>query len=224
MTKGAKSLDSQGELLYNRANLLAIFTIVYNFIEGMVSVAIGASDETLSLFGFGLDSFIEVVSAVGIWHMLRRIRNNRGETRDAFEQRALKVTGASFYVLTAGLAVTAIVNLYLGHKPETTIWGVIISLISISFMWFLIQAKTKVGKALNSAAILADASCSRTCLYLSLVLLAASVGYELTGISYLDGIGALLIAWLSWKEGRESFQKAKGGGCGCCCCNQAIAG
>ena len=208
--------ESTNGQLYSRANLLAVLTIAYNFIEGIISMWLGASDETLALFGFGVDSFIEVISAVGIWHMLQRIRINNGENRDEFEQRALKITGGSFYVLSAGLAVTAGLNIYLKHRPETTVWGIVISLLSISFMWLLIKQKTKVGTALNSSAILADAACSRACLYLSLVLLAASVGYELTGIGNLDSLGALLIAWLAWKEGRESFQKAKGGSCGCC--------
>lgn len=210
--------------LYRQANFLAVFTIIYNFIEGIVSMWLGASDETLALFGFGVDSFIEVISAVGIWHMIRRIKYNNGETRDEFEQRALKITGGSFYLLSAGLVATAIMNIYVKHKPETTVWGIVISLISISFMWFLMHQKIKVGKTLNSEAILADAACSQVCVYLSLVLLAASVGFELTGIGYLDSIGALLIAWFSWKEGRESFQKAKGISCSCSCsCSSGTA-
>jgi divalent metal cation (Fe/Co/Zn/Cd) transporter len=203
--------------LYSRAHLLAILTIYYNLVEGMVSVWAGAADETLALFGFGVDSFIEVISAIGVWHMIGRIRANNGETRDAFEQRALRITGSSFYVLTAGLVLMAIMNIYQQHKPDTTRWGIVISLVSVSFMWLLIHYKTKVGKALNSSAILADAACSRACVYLSVVLLVASVGYELTGIGYLDAIGALLIAWFSWKEGREAFDKAKGLNCSCCC-------
>lgn len=203
--------------LYRRASLLAIFTIFYNLIEGAVSVWFGAADETLALFGFGVDSFIEVVSAIGVWHMLRRIRSNNGETRDEFEQRALRITGAAFYLLSTGLVLTAAVNLYQQHRPEATLPGVIISSLSISFMWLLIHHKTKVGIALNSPAILADAACSRACVYLSLVLLAASLGYELTGIGSLDALGALLIAWLTWREGRESFQKAAGMDCSCSC-------
>lgn len=215
---------SPNGILYKQANFLAVFTIIYNMIEGIVAMWFGASDETLALFGFGVDSFIEVISAVGIWHMIRRIRSNNGETSDEFEQLALKITGGSFYVLAAGLAVTAVLNIHLKHKPETTVWGIVISLISILFMWFLIQQKTKVGKALNSEAILADAACSRVCVYLSLVLLTASVGYELTGIGYLDAIGALLIAYLSMKEGWESFQKAKGISCSCSrSCSSATA-
>ena len=200
-----------------RANRLALFTIFYNIAEGVGSVWFGVADETLSLFGFGVDSFIEVISAVGVWHMLRRIAHNGGEQRDEFEQRALRVTGTAFYLLTAGLVLTAAINLYGSHKPETTVWGIIISLISISFMWFLIQLKTRVGHALNSPAILADAACSRACLYLSLVLMVSSVGYELTGLGWLDAAGAAGVAWLAYKEGRESFDKAQGLVCSCSC-------
>ena len=198
------------EQLHRYANALALFTIFYNLLEGLVSVWMGINDETLALFGFGVDSFIEVISAVGVWHMLRRIRANGGETRDEFEQRALRITGSAFYLLTVGLVVTAGLNLYQQHRPETTLWGIVIALVSISFMWALIHYKVKVGTALNSPAILADAACSRACLHLSLVLLVSSLGYRLTGIGSLDAIGALLIAWLSFKEGREAFDKAKG--------------
>ncbi|MHB8122343.1 MAG: cation transporter [Desulfuromonadaceae bacterium] len=205
------------EKLYARANSLALFTIIYNLVEGGASVWFGAADETLALFGFGVDSFIEVISAVGVWHMLRRIRANGGESRDEFEQRALRITGAAFYILSAGLVVTAGLNLYQQHRPETTLWGIAISLLSISFMWFLIRQKTRVGTALNSPAILADAACSRACLYLSLVLMISSVGYELTGIGSLDAIGAILISWLTIREGKEAFGKARGMECSCSC-------
>ena len=203
--------------LYRRAGYLALFTIIYNLAEGAVSIWFGAADETLALFGFGVDSFIEVISAIGVWHMLQRIRTNNGETRDVFEQRALRITGAAFYLLSAGLVLTAAVNIYEQHRPETTLPGVVISGLSISFMWYLIHHKTRVGTALNSPAILADAACSRACVYLSLVLLAASLGYELTGIGCLDALGALFIAWLTWREGREAFRKALGMACSCSC-------
>lgn len=203
--------------LYMHANFLALFTIIYNLVEGGVSVWAGAGDETLALFGFGVDSFIEVISAIGVWHMLRRIKANGGEARDEFEQRALRITGAAFYVLSIGLVLTAAINLYGQHKPETTVWGIVISLLSMSFMWYLIRQKTKVGTALNSPAILADAACSRACLSLSLVLMVSSIGYELTGIGSLDAIGAILISWLTIREGREAFGKARGMSCSCSC-------
>jgi divalent metal cation (Fe/Co/Zn/Cd) transporter len=171
----------------------------------------------MSLFGFGLDSFVEVVSGVGIWHMIRRIRQHGDEDPDQFEKTALRVTGSAFYVLTAGLAITAIVDLYRGHQPESTFWGIVISVISILSMWLLIRAKVSVGTALNSPAILADAACTRACLQLSVVLLAASLGYRLTHIGGLDSIGALIIGALCYREGKESFEKAKAGSFACTC-------
>lgn len=197
--------------LYKWAYLLAVITIAYNIVEGVVSVLFGLEDETMALFGFGLDSFVEVISGVGIWHMIRRLRNNHRNTNpDHFEQQALRVTGTAFYLLTAGLVIVAAINLVYGHKPETTLWGIIVSVISILSMWGLMHYKLKVGRGLNSEAIIADANCTKTCLYLSLVLLLASAGYELTGIGSLDSIGAIAIAWFSFREGREAFQKAAG--------------
>ncbi len=84
-------------------------------------------------------------------------------------------------------------------------------------MWTLIRYKVKVGKKLNSPAIIADANCTRACLYLSVALLLASAGYKLTGIGGLDSFGAIVIAGLSLREGRESFQKARG--INVCTCN-----
>ncbi|PKN36016.1 MAG: hypothetical protein CVU61_00515 [Deltaproteobacteria bacterium HGW-Deltaproteobacteria-19] len=203
-------------LLYRRALNLALITIFYNIVEGVVSVWFGLEDDTLSLFGFGLDSFVEVVSGVGIWHMIRRQQGVSEEDSDRFERTALRVTGTAFCLLAAGLAVTAVWNLYAQHRPETTFWGVVISLVSLSFMWWLIRAKQRVGRELGSPAILADAECSRACMILSAVLLAASAGYELTGIGGLDALGALGIAWFSLREGREAFAEAKGLSCSCC--------
>lgn len=203
--------------LYAWASALALITIFYNIAEGLVSVFFGMEDESMSLFGFGLDSFVEVVSGIGIWHMIWRIRNSGGEHLDRFEQRALRITGAAFYVLTAGLAVTSIVDLSRGHKPESTFWGIVISIVSIVSMWALIRAKVSVGEKLNSQAILSDAACTRACLQLSVVLLITSAGYKLTGIGGLDSIGALVIGGLCFREGREAFEKARTGSFACAC-------
>ena len=203
--------------LYQWASALALITIFYNIGEGIVSVFFGLEDESFALFGFGLDSFVEVASGIGIWHMLRRIRRSEGETADHFERTALKVTGSGFYILTAGLTITAAVNLYQGHKPETTFWGIVISLVSIATMWLLIHYKVNVGKALKSQAILSDAACTRACLQLSVVLLIASAGYKFTGIGGFDSVGTLVIAGLCFREGKEAFEKAKAGSFACAC-------
>jgi len=204
------NLSNNTVLLYRWASALALITIIYNVAEGIVSVYLGFDDETIALFGFGLDSFVEVISGVGIWHMINRIKRNIDGKADSFEKQALKITGTAFYILAFGLVATSIINIYYGHQPETTFWGIIIASVSILTMWILIYYKTKVGKQLHSNAIIADANCTKTCLYLSVILLLSSVGYEVTGIGGLDSLGAVFIAVLSLREGHEAFQKAKG--------------
>jgi len=203
--------------LYTAATVLALITILYNLLEGIISVSFGLEDDSLALFGFGVDSFVEVASGVGIWHMIRRIRRHGEERPDRFEKTALRITGSGFYVLTAGLAITAAFNLYHGHRPETTFWGIVISTISIASMWILVRYKVKVGKELNSQAILSDAACTRTCLLLSVVLLISSAGVALTGIGGLDSLGTLAIAWLCYREGKEAFEKSAAGTFACTC-------
>jgi divalent metal cation (Fe/Co/Zn/Cd) transporter len=188
---------------------LALFTIFYNFVEGLVSIYFGAQNETLTLFGFGLDSFIEVMSGIGILAMVLRIRHNTEAPRSRVERTALRVTGTSFYLLAAGLAVTALYNVFTAHKPVTTLPGLIISLISIAFMWSLVWGKRRVGRALNSAPILADANCSMVCIYMSVVLLASSLIYQLTGFGLVDSLGALGLIYFSISEGKEAFEKAE---------------
>ena len=189
---------------------LAFFTIFYNLAEGLISIFFGISDETLTLFGFGVDSFIEVMSGIGILGMVLRIRQNPETPRSQFEKTALRVTGTSFYLLAAGLATTSIYNLFTEHKPETTLPGLIISIISIAVMWALVMGKRKVGRTLNSSPILADANCTMVCIYMSGVLLASSLIYELTGFGFVDSIGALGLIYFSYSEGKESFEKAAG--------------
>jgi divalent metal cation (Fe/Co/Zn/Cd) transporter len=187
---------------------LALFTIFYNLLEGIISIFFGISDETLTLFGFGVDSFIEVMSGIGILAMVLRIRQNSETPRSQFEKAALRVTGTSFYLLAVGLAATAVYNLFTAHKPATTLPGLIISIISIAVMWALVMGKHKVGRTLDSSPILADANCTMVCIYMSLVLLASSLIYQFTGFGFIDSIGALGLIYFSINEGKESFEKA----------------
>jgi divalent metal cation (Fe/Co/Zn/Cd) transporter len=200
---------------YKLAYRLSLFTIFYNIIEGIASMILGYEDETLTLFGFGVDSFIEVMSGIGIAIMIFRIRQNPDSPKSTFEIRALKITGTAFYLLSTGLFAGIVLNLIHHHKPETTIWGVIISLVSIAVMTWLMNAKKSIGKKLNSEPIIADANCTKICVYMSLVLLASSLFYELTGFVYADIIGAAGLIYFSISEGKEAFEKAKGKECSC---------
>lgn len=210
---------NQNKLLQT-AWVLSLITIVYNVAEGLISTGFGASDETLALFGFGVDSFVEVVSGIGIAHMVYRMKHSKVVNQDQFEKTALKITGTAFYLLTGGLIIGAVLNMIQQTVPETTVMGIIIAVLSIITMFFLYRKKLDVGEKLNSAPIISDAKCTKTCFYLSFILLGSSIIYEIFKIPYVDAIGSLGIAWYAFKEGREAFEKAKSGSLSCsddCC-------
>ncbi len=201
---------------YKIAFALAIFTILYNVTEGLISTYLGYEDESLALFGFGADSFIEVISGLGIAHMIIRIQRQPNSNRDAFEQTALRITGIAFYILVVALIFSSSYNIWTGHQPITTFFGVIISIISIFVMLLLVYWKRKVGNQLNSDPVLADANCTMVCVYMSIILLLSSGLYELTSLPYIDSLGTLGLAYFSFKEGRECFDKANSEKyCGC---------
>ena len=203
--------------LYRTALLLSLFTIFYNILEGFVCMYFGYQDETLTLFGFGADSFIEVFSGLGIFQMILRIRKHPGTPVSRFEIRALHITGIGFIILALGLTGGIILNLISHHKPQSTFWGTLISSLSIVVMLWLIISKRKVGKKLNSSAILADAACNQVCIYMSLVLLFSSVIYEFTGFAYADVIGSAGLVWFSIVEGKEALKKTRERNYDCSC-------
>lgn len=219
MSKWSKSSEfktKEHSKYYRIAFALAIFTIIYNVAEGIIATYLGFEEESLTLFGFGSDSFIEVISGLGIAHMITRIRRNPNSNKDTFERTALRITGVAFYLLVAGLVVTSIYNIWIGHKPITTISGVVISSISILVMWFMVYWKRIAGRKLDSEPILADANCTLVCVYMSIILLVSSGIFELTGFAYIDSIGTLALAYFAFKEGKECFEKANSDKyCGC---------
>jgi divalent metal cation (Fe/Co/Zn/Cd) transporter len=200
---------------YRRVLWLAIFTIGYNFIEGLVSVWLGWEDESLALSGFGVDSFVEVISGIGILQLVIRIRANPESSRSRFEKTALRITGTGFYLLTLGLIAGAVLNVLHQHKPDTTLWGAVIAVVSLIVMFWLYRSKIKYGKILHAEPVIADGRCTLVCIYMSAVLLVSSIIYELTGFGWVDTIGALGLAWFSFSEGREAFEKASGKECAC---------
>ena len=201
-------MDIKNKKLLNTALTLSFITILYNLIEGGVSVFFGFSDNTLALLGFGIDSFVEVLSGMAVAHMILRMRYSAVTSRDNIEKFALKVTGISFYILTAGLIAGSILNIFQNIKPGTTVPGIIVSSVSIVTMYTLMSFKLKVGKQLNSDAIIADANCTRTCFNLSIILLLSSLLYMFFKIAYIDIVGSLGIAYYAFKEGKESIEKS----------------
>src|SRR5579872_1920579 len=118
--------------LYKRAYSLAIFTVIASTLEGSFSVYYGYSSNSLTLFGNGIVSFIEVISGFGILGMLIRIRNDTGDNPNKFERGALRITGYGLYALATGLIIMSIANAINHEHPSTTLSGIIIAIITIT--------------------------------------------------------------------------------------------
>jgi divalent metal cation (Fe/Co/Zn/Cd) transporter len=199
--------DKQQHLL-QVALILSLITIFYNLLEGLFSIIFAVEGQTLALLGFGVDSFVEVISGVGIAHMVLKMRASDDNKKDRFERTALMITGTSFFILAAGLVAGAVLSGMHGRAPTTTVAGIIISLISIVAMLVLAQYKMNVGRKMASEAIIADARNTRMCLYLSVILLVSSGLYEIFHLYYIDLFGSLAIAIFAFAEGLEAFEKA----------------
>ncbi|RTY90624.1 cation transporter [Flavobacterium sp. GT3R68] len=194
--------------LYSKALQIAQFVVVYNIIEGIISIIIGYQNESLTLIGFGADSVIEVASNLGVVYMIKRIQRNPNSDKSNFEISALKITGWGFYLLSFSLLLGGILTIYQKHKPEFTPFGVLVSVVSILVMVFVSYNQLRIGRTLQSEPIIADAKCTIVCIYMSLVLLVSSAIYYFTGFGYTDALGAFGLLYFSVKEGKECFEKA----------------
>lgn len=201
------------------ARTLALVTILYNLLEGAVSMGFGASDDSVALFGFGADSFIEVGSAaLVLWRLQAGL--GRAVPRVHRERLATRGIGILFLLLSAGTAVGAVVQLLTHRHPETTLPGVIISIASLAFMAWLWRAKKRAATALDSRAMEGDAACSLACIQLSGVLFLGSVLFILWPVLWwIDALAALVLSGFIAKEGIQGIRAASkpdfSGGCGC---------
>lgn len=203
-----------------RALMLAWATILYNVVEGVVSMALGVAEGSVALFGFGGDSFIEVGSALLVVWRFRGEVGRAAELSLARERKATLGIGALFLLLATGTAVGAVLQLATGGHPSTTVPGVVIATLSLSFMFFLWAAKRRAAQALDSKAVAADAACSLACIKLSGVLLVGSLIFlVLPALWWVDAAAALVLAVFIGREGWEMVEAARKpdfeGGCGC---------
>lgn len=201
------------------ARRLAWFTIGYNLLEGVASIIFGISDDSISLFGFGLDSFIEVFSAVIIlWRLGREFTHREYPAALRRERLSTRGIGILFLVLTAVILITSGYRFINRIHPDTAFPGIVVSILSLSFMFFLYKAKLSVAEKLNSKSLKSDAVCSLACIWLSVVLLAGSGVYYLSRIWWVDSLAALIIAGLILREGIGNIRASlKADFDGCCC-------
>src|SRR6202171_1539936 len=183
---------------------LEYFTVAWNAIEGLVAVATGVIAGSIALVGFGIDSFIEVTSgSVLLWRMSVDADVQR---RELNEKRALRVVGICFLGLAAYIAYESAVDLWSRQAPEDSVPGVCLACVSLFVMPLLSRAKRKVGRALGSAAMHADAKQTEFCTYLSAILLVGLLLNAILGLWWADPVAALIMVPIIAQEGIEGWQ------------------
>ena len=199
-------------VVVRRGRRLEYFTIAWNTLEGLVAVIAGAVAGSVSLVGFGIDSFIEVTSGSAlVWRMSVDADEHR---RERNERRALQIVGVCFLCLAAYITYESAADLWSKRAPEHSIPGILLACVSLVVMPLLSRAKRKVGRALSSAAMHADAKQTEFCTYLSAVLLAGLMLNAFFGLWWADPVAGLTMVPIIAKEGIEGLQ---GKGCNDCC-------
>jgi divalent metal cation (Fe/Co/Zn/Cd) transporter len=170
----------------------------------LAAVITGVLAGSISLVGFGLDSFIEVTSgSVLLWRMSV---DADVRSRERNERRALRVVGACFVLLAACIAYESVGDLLSKRAPEHSVPGMVLAGVSLVVMPLLSRAKRTVGRALDSAAMHADAKQTEFCTYLSAILLAGLLLNAFFGLWWADPAAALVMVPIIAKEGIEGLQ------------------
>src|SRR5437899_736247 len=184
-------LALERQAVAQRGKRLEYFTIAWNTLEGLVAVAAGMMAGSISLVGFGIDSFIEVTSGSALlWRMSVDADVHR---RERNERRALQIVGMCFFCLAAYIAYESATDLRSKRAPEHSIPGIFLACVSLVVMPLLSRAKRKVGRALSSAAMHADAKQTEFRTYLSAILLAGLLLNALLGWWWADPAAALIM-------------------------------
>jgi divalent metal cation (Fe/Co/Zn/Cd) transporter len=188
---------------------LEILTLSYNVIEAVVSITAGLIAGSIALVGFGVDAVIESLSGAT---MLWRLRLDDHHRREEFEQRALRLIGASFFVLAAYVGYEAAEKLWKQEAPDRSIPGIILACCSLAIMPVLSRKKQAVSREIGSNAMAADAKQTLLCSYLSAILLGGLALNATLGWWWADPVAGLVMAPLIAREG---WLALKGEGCGC---------
>ena len=190
--------------LLRRALWLALFTVSWNLVEGVVAISAAAAAGSRALVGFGVDSFVESISAgVLIWRL--RTEQRSPARAEQVEARALRLIGFAFLALAALVGVEAVRSLLAGDRPDTSPVGIGLTAVSLVVMPVLARAKRNVGVEMGDRSVTADSAQTRACAYLSAVVLAGLGLNAALGWWWADPVAALGVVAFLVLEGREAL-------------------
>ncbi|MEO2108203.1 MAG: cation transporter [Actinomycetota bacterium] len=199
--------------LLRRGERLETFSVSWDVLEGIIATIAGFASGSTTLLGYGFESVIEVTAAGTLFWRLRRERRNQGASEHV-EQRALRIVGASFFVLAAYVSYDAISKLVQGVAPEFSIVGMGMAAATVVVMPPLALAKRRTVRELGSDALVADSRETIASTYLAVTVLAGLGLYQLFDWAWSDSVAALaMVPYLLW-AGVDAWRDATDGGGG----------
>lgn len=186
--------------LHRRVRFIVAFTITYNVIEAIVAITAGVLASSAALIGFGLDSVVEVLSAIAIaWQFTRK-------DPERWEKATVRAIGLAFFALAAYVTVDAVISLVSQEGPEHSPLGLGITALSLLVMPLLAWFEVRTGRELDSKSVLADAKQLILCVYLSGAVFVGLLLNSLLGWWWADSVAALVVAFLAVREGIEAWR------------------
>jgi divalent metal cation (Fe/Co/Zn/Cd) transporter len=187
------------QVLHRRVRWIVVFTISYNVIEAVVALTAGRMASSAALIGFGLDSLVEVASAVAVaWQFSRK-------DPERWEKVTVRAIAIAFFALAAYVTVDAVLSLTGQVDVEHSPLGIAIAVASLLVMPALAWIETRTGRELGSKSVLADAKQLLLCIYLSGTVLIGLLANSLFGWTWADSVAALVVAYLAFREGLEAW-------------------
>jgi divalent metal cation (Fe/Co/Zn/Cd) transporter len=199
MTASALSPERR-ERLHRRVRFIVTFTISYNVLEAVVAVWAGTVAGSAALIGFGLDSVIEVLSALAItWQFTRK-------NPERWEKATVQAIGIAFFALAGYVIVDSLLSLTGVQQVDHSPVGIALTALSMIIMPILAWFEVRTGRELNSKSVQADAKQLILCIYLSATVFIGLVLNSLFGWWWADSVAALVVAILAIREGIEAWR------------------
>lgn len=181
-------------------------TLAWILAEAAIALYAAYAARSAALLAFGADSLVELLSASVA---LLSFFPSFPLTKD----RAGRFAGILLFVLAGVVAITAVLSLTYGVRPETSYGGIAISIAALIVMPVLAWLKRKVARVTDNRALAADAVQSATCAYLAAITLLGLVVNAVFHIRWVDSVAALAALPILIVEGRKAM---RGQSCGCC--------
>jgi len=193
-------LNARRATLHRRVRFIVAFTITYNVIEAVVAIWAGALASSTALIGFGLDSIVEVLSALAVaWQFTRK-------DPERWETATVRAIGIAFFTLAAYVIVDSVMSLTGTADVDHSPLGIGIATLSLLIMPLLAWFEFRTGRELGSKSVMADAKQLLLCIYLSGTVLIGLLLNSLFGWAWADSVAALVVAVLAIREGIEAWR------------------